>query len=1050
MQANFSPSVNIVRDESQEIDYIVTPNARKVVSEIEDLIQKGFSSFSIIGSYGSGKSVFLWAFEKSVKKEKDLFEIDLGKQYTFLKIVGEYRSLQEVLADKLGSSLSVDEVLSQLKNYSQKKPLILLIDEFGKFIEYAVRNEPEREIYFLQQLAEFVGDSTNNCLLVTTLHQSFDAYSSSFLNAAERNEWRKVKGRFKDLTFNEPVEQLLYLAARRISNQNSADSEVSAKTIELQKKHLVVKAETEFLEEISTSLWPLDIFSAYLLAIGLQRYGQNERSLFTFLEGEFDKTSSKHLIISDIYDYLHHEFYSYLRSDKNFDYNGWRGISTGIERTETIYTGNINIAQDIIKIIGLISLLGHKGARLDRGFLVTYLDHIYKPKEISASLKELEDKKIILFTRYNNAFRIFEGTDVDFAEELKEADKNVDDQIDIPTKLKEYFNFSVVNAKSNTYHFGTPRFFEYIISEFPIEDTPTKQIDGFINLVFNKSTDTGELKKLSLVQNETLYAVFKNVEDVKELLIDIERTTKAKAKNNDDLIARKEFDNILTSQRQLLNRHVLDALFTDQVTWMWSGKVTTIKSNKELNQVVSRICDKVYSRTPVFRNELANRHILQGGIAAKKPFYKALVENYHMSDLGFSDSLFPPEKTIYLSLLRETGIHRQTKVGFEFSAPSKHFKDLWKASEDFIESCKSERRKVSELYDSLSVKPFKLTPGFLDFWVPAFLFIKRDDFALFNEKEGYQPEMTDTHLYFFTRDPAQFEIKTFDVKGVKLDLYNKYRELLELKDEDKFNNKSLIESVKPFMVFYHQLNDYAKTTNRISKEAKVLRQSIEKAEDPEKLFFEQFPKAIGVELKELLASEELFDEYIVKLREAIRDLQGCFDRLVDRIELFILTELLHDKKLSFKAYKKKIEIRYSHLKEHMLIPNQSGLLIRLRAPLDDRNSWINSICHVIMGKPLEALRDKEEDILKDKLAYAFQELDNLNDLSKASTGGEEKMLKIGITSLDDGMKEQVIHLPKELDDDALDTMNKVKEALGKNKKLNKFILVNLLDQELDE
>lgn len=36
------------------------------------------------------------------------------------------------------------------------------------------------------------------------------------LTEVQRQEWNKVKGRFQEIVFNEPVEQLLYLAARRI------------------------------------------------------------------------------------------------------------------------------------------------------------------------------------------------------------------------------------------------------------------------------------------------------------------------------------------------------------------------------------------------------------------------------------------------------------------------------------------------------------------------------------------------------------------------------------------------------------------------------------------------------------------------------------------------------------------------------------------------------------------------------------------------------------------------------------------------------------------
>ena len=67
-------------------------------------------------------------------------------------------------------------------------------------------------------------------LIKATPHQSFEAYGHS-LTEAERNEWVKVKGRFKDLTFNEPIEQLLLLAADNINSEAKHSNSKDAKKI---------------------------------------------------------------------------------------------------------------------------------------------------------------------------------------------------------------------------------------------------------------------------------------------------------------------------------------------------------------------------------------------------------------------------------------------------------------------------------------------------------------------------------------------------------------------------------------------------------------------------------------------------------------------------------------------------------------------------------------------------------------------------------------------------------------------------------------------------
>ena len=52
--------------------------------------------------------------------------------------------------------------------------------------------------------------------------------------------------------------------------------------------------------------------------------------------------------------------------------------------------------------------------------------------------------------------------------------------------LKRYYQLPPVFAKSYSYLNGTPRLFEFKISEYPIADIPIDEIDGFINLIFNE------------------------------------------------------------------------------------------------------------------------------------------------------------------------------------------------------------------------------------------------------------------------------------------------------------------------------------------------------------------------------------------------------------------------------------------------------------------------------------------------------------------------------------------------------------------------------------
>src|SRR5690606_36815169 len=324
--------------------------------------------------------------------------------------------------------------------------------------------------------------------------------------------------------------------------------------------------------------------------------------------------------------------------------------------------------------------------------------------------------------------------------------------------------------------------------------------------------------------------LFKNSIEIKNLLFEIEKIQKVILENEKDKVAIRELESINSSQVRLLNHYITDSIYSGSkdVKWFFNGTEKKINDKKDFNKLLSQVCSIVYDATPVFKNELVNKHKISSSIhTAKRNYFKALANNWNLEDLGFDESKFPPEKTIYLSLLKENGISPIRENSIEIISIEKKstFNRLWSASEDFLESAKSEKHKVSELVELLNKRPFKLKQGLIDFWVPTFLFLKRDDFAIFND-DGYIPILSEENLALIAKLPEKYSIKTFDIEGVKLDIFNSYRTFLNISTDKKFNNESFIETIKPFIVFYKQLPEYSKNTKRISPTAIKIREAI--------------------------------------------------------------------------------------------------------------------------------------------------------------------------------------------------------------------------------
>ena len=77
---DFNISTNILRDQSKNLEYVVTPNATNIFERIFSNENSSNKSFTIIGNYGTGKSTFLWALEKNLLKEKLFFSSKLNEK----------------------------------------------------------------------------------------------------------------------------------------------------------------------------------------------------------------------------------------------------------------------------------------------------------------------------------------------------------------------------------------------------------------------------------------------------------------------------------------------------------------------------------------------------------------------------------------------------------------------------------------------------------------------------------------------------------------------------------------------------------------------------------------------------------------------------------------------------------------------------------------------------------------------------------------------------------------------------------------------------------
>lgn len=1072
MAKHFSPSENILISKFDVSQYQLTPNVQEVFDGIVKNYSSGLKSINLIGAYGTGKSSFLSALDYHLSHSKIFLENNWRKYKSFnvLKIVGIYDSIIESVKTLINSKRSKpQDIIKDLELYiknsnSNKLGVVLMIDEFGKFLEYASANNPEIELYFLQQVAELINNSEHEAILITTIHQDFSAYALG-LNNTQRNEWNKVKGRFTEITFNEPVEQLLLLASRSIKPTALKITEPElGKLLNVISTAKAFPLKDYFNLEIAKRIYPLDLLSASVMVLALQQYGQNERSLFTFLNSDsfygledFNEQQSNFYSVSHVYDYLNYNLYSFLNSKANIHYAKWAEIKNSLERIETEINEKDQILyQTFIKTIGLLNIFGHPSAILDKDFLIAYVELTANRKGVADVINDLQRRNLISFNRYSNRYFYSETTIVDIDDAIQEAGLEVSKSKNVVGFLNSYLPLAPISARRAYYEKGTPRVFEYKITDTPYTSKPSGPIDGFINLIFNNDLKEGDAINASKNNITTLFAHFLKAEDIQHAIEEIEKAEIAKAKYPNDRIIQRELSAGIDIQKNLLNYFLYEGFYNwESVKWFYNGKEEIFTNSKSLNAFLSEIINRAYPLTPIFISELANKSKLSPSIStARKSLLDAIFENEGKEGLGIDG--FPPQKSIYLSLLLQTGIHQKTEAGWilqEISDPKNDpnkFLPLFRASNEFIITTKGAKRSVIELYENLEQAPFKLKRGFLDFWIPIYLIIKGDDFALYGQN-GFIPEINAEVLELLVKNPAQYSVKAFDTDGIKVRLFNQYREMLALGEEKQTSNKAFIKTIIPFFKFYKDLKPFVKQTKNLSKKTLGVRKALTIATDPEKLFFEDLPNALGYDIVQLNKEPEFLKTFSDDLQSAIRDLRNAYDELLNKFEAIINS--LWNKNHSFNEYKDQLRSRYERsLKQYLLLPYQKTFYDRLCSPLEDRGAWLSSVAQATVGKTLDNISDHEFDQLQERFLNLIHELDNLNDMALQRVNLEdEEVFKLEITSPGNPLNQKLIRLPREQDSKLKYMEEELASILDKENRLTKIgILANLLRKELEK
>lgn len=341
--------------------------------------------------------------------------------------------------------------------------------------------------------------------------------------------------------------------------------------------------------------------------------------------------------------------------------------------------------------------------------------------------------------------------------------------------------------------------------------------------------------------------------------------------------------------------------------------------------------------------------------------------------------------------------------------------------------------------------PYGLKQGVIDFWIPIFLYINQQDFALYNGR-AFVLNINKEVFELLQKRLNDFSVKTFSVSGVKLEFFKRYRRFLQKDDTVAVSADTLLETVKPFFRFYSGLNPYAKQTRRFDSASTVrFRDVLSKATDPAKTFFEDLPAALGYNN---LDSDEFASQYLGLIRNAARELNACYDDFIDRIEHSIVRHL--GLPPEYGQYKELLAGRYSSIDPGILTPKARAFLDRIVTPSGSKREFIEKLAIVITDRRLDQTKDSEEPLLIDNLLHMFSQLERFSAISQPSPSDKGTEAFSFELASDKGTfsKSQTYRLPASKARRASAVAARIAPLLTEDEELNIGILLKLLNDKL--
>lgn len=972
VKQRFARSVNVERDNLvQGIEgYILTGRALDVVARVVAVLSCSTvdRAFSLTGPYGSGKSslaLFLSALfgpagttrnladkllatcDSSLAEQLFVARAKGGKDgcqrgFVLCTAVAQRESVAVTLFRALragairyagseacarkrkefaglfdcGETPAVSALCRMVERVASVAPVLLVLDEFGKNLEqFAATGSAEDDLFLLQEIAEWaVLPRSYPVLLLTLQHLAFEDYVAG-ISVTQRREWSKVQGRFVDIPYVESAAQ----AQTLISSVFESKLDVSAWAAEM--RCVADKSGFSALLHVDIEqLYPLHLLTVLVLPELCARYGQNERTLFSFLASSSPgavPTFLEQCCLSEMFETktsektqkkrwgtaesefsgdmlpcvrLNHVYDFFLQANSTMasasvSASRWIEIETRIRDVAGLGPGELRV----LKTVAVLNLVAAGGVlRASRPMIIaSAADNEAGTKdaaEVEARLADLETRGIVTYREFADEYRIWSGSDFDVQSAVRLARYRLESE-SVAAVLERVRPQTPVVAARHSQRTGILRVFErhYVDAMTEVCLDERQVYDGAVLLCVDLEEQVLELngygnsRPVLLATVSDPRQITSLAEAARDLAAHVDVLHQVEAVSIDWVVIRELRERVAAAMAVLdVSVERIFGFETKFLEWQVLGRESVQGGGcvfRSLSARLSDVCDRYYFGAPVIRNEmLSRRKMTSQGVRARRELIEAMVTCSGEPFCGIEG--YGPQRAMYEAILSCSGIHRERHGEIGFGPPvseqtsSLGFELAWTVIEDFFREAEASLFGVDEIYRRLLLPPVGLREGLLPvLFIAAFLSYS-DRLALY-ENGSFVARLELPVVHRLLRNPDLFSVKSYAVSGARAAVVRRFSAMLQVPDTSAKQLKklakgkgrsrvaSVVRVVGPLLKRVQSLPLYTQKTRRMTQQALAVRSALFTATEPDELLFSALPQAVEVAS---FASRDVYEE----------------------------------------------------------------------------------------------------------------------------------------------------------------------------------------------